>query len=125
MAQGPTVRVRRVYEESTPDDGVRVLVDRMWPRGLRKDAAEFDEWHKEVAPSAGLRSWFGHDPEKFAEFTSRYHDELDTSAGRAALDHLRSLHRDRPLTLLTATKDIEHSHATVLADLLQPTASAE
>jgi uncharacterized protein YeaO (DUF488 family) len=119
MTRERTVRIRRVYEESRPDDGVRILVDRMWPRGLRKDAVELDEWYKDVAPSAELRTWFGHDPEKFGEFTSRYRDELDTATGRATLDHLRNLPRGRPLTLLTATKDVEHSHATVLADLLR------
>lgn len=110
-----TVLIRRVYDESTPDDGVRVLVDRMWPR----DAVGLDEWRKDVAPSAELRRWFGHDPEKFAEFTSRYRDELDTATGRATLDQLRNLSKRRPLTLLTATKDVEHSHATVLVDLLR------
>ena len=114
-----TVRIRRVYEESRPDDGVRVLVDRMWPRGLRKDAVELDEWNKDVAPSAELRRWFGHDSKKFAEFASRYRDELDTATGRATLDHLRNLPKGRPLTLLTATKDLNHSHAMVLADLLR------
>jgi uncharacterized protein YeaO (DUF488 family)/DNA-binding MarR family transcriptional regulator len=115
----PAVRIRRVYDESAPEDGVRVLVDRLWPRGLRKDAVELDEWHKDVAPSAELRTWFGHATEKFAEFTSRYHGELDTVTGRAALDRLRDLTKGRPLTLLTATKDVEHSHATVLAGLLR------
>ena len=66
------VRVRRVYEDSTPEDGTRVLVDRVWPRGLRKDAARLDEWAKAVAPSSGLRTWYGHDPAKFAEFRRRY-----------------------------------------------------
>ena len=113
------VRVRRAYDEPVPEDGVRVLVDRLWPRGIRKDALDLDDWNKDVAPSAELRGWFGHDPEKFAEFASRYRDELDTVAGRAALDRLRALPRGRPLTLITATKDVEHSQAAVLADLLR------
>lgn len=113
------VRIRRVYDESRSEDGVRVLIDRMWPRGLRKDVADLDEWTKDVAPSADLRKWFGHDPEKFAEFRSRYRGELDTPGGRAALDHLRTLSKGKPLTLLTATKDVEHSHAAVIAELIE------
>lgn len=112
------VRVRRVYDEPGSEDGVRVLVDRLWPRGIRKDALDLDDWNKDVAPSAELREWFGHDPEKFTEFTSRYRDELAAGPGRAALEGLRALSHRGPLTLLTATKDVEHSHAAVLADLL-------
>lgn len=119
MTEQHPVRVRRAYDEPTPEDGVRVLVDRLWPRGIRKDALDLADWNKDVAPSAELRGWFGHDPEKFAEFASRYRDELDTVAGRAALDRLRALPRGRPLTLITATKDVEHSQAAVLADLLR------
>lgn len=113
------VRVRRVYDEPESEDGARVLVDRLWPRGVRRDALDLDDWNKDVAPSAELRTWFGHDPEKFAEFGSRYRDELDTAAGRAALDRLRALSRSGPLTLLTATKDLEHSHTAVLAELFR------
>lgn len=119
MTRRREVQVRRVYEETGSDDGTRVLIDRVWPRGLRKDAAELDEWVKDVAPSTELRKWFGHDSEKFAQFKARYHDELDTPAKRAALDHLRTLSEDNPLTLLTATKDVAHSHAAVLAELLR------
>lgn len=113
-----TIRVRRVYEDVEPGDGARVLVDRIWPRGLTRDVVRADDWAKDVAPSTALRRWFGHDPDKFAEFRARYHDELDTPSARAALDRLRTLVDRGPLTLLTATKDIGHSHATVLADLL-------
>lgn len=119
MTEQPLVRVRRAYDDPEPEDGVRVLVDRLWPRGIRKDALNLDDWNKDVAPSAELRGWFGHDPDKFAEFASRYRDELDTAAGRAALDRLRALPQGKPLTLLTATKDVEHSQAAVLADLLR------
>ena len=119
MTEQHPVRVRRAYDEPEPEDGVRVLVDRLWPRGIRKDALNLDDWNKDVAPSADLRGWFGHDPQKFAEFASRYRDELDTDAGRAALDRLRALPQGRPLTLITATKDVEHSQAAVLADLLR------
>lgn len=112
------VRVRRVYDENAPGDGSRVLVDRLWPRGIRKDALELDDWNRDVAPSAELRGWFGHDPAKFAEFATRYRDELAGAAGKAAFDRLRARSRGGPLTLLTATKDVEHSHAAVLAGLL-------
>lgn len=114
----PKVQVRRIYDSAKPDDGVRVLVDRMWPRGLRKDAIDLDKWLKDVAPSGELRKWYGHEPARFDEFRRRYRDELDSDTGRAALDELASMVRGSTLTLLTATKDVAHSHATVLADVL-------
>jgi uncharacterized protein YeaO (DUF488 family) len=113
------IQVRRVYDEISSDDGVRVLVDRVWPRGLRKDEAELDEWVKDVAPSTDLRKWYGHDPDKFTEFRRRYCSELDTPSGRQALQHLRTLPGGKALTLLTATKDMRHSHASVLVELLR------
>jgi uncharacterized protein YeaO (DUF488 family) len=113
------VRVRRVYDQAATGDGIRVLVDRVWPRGLRKDAAALDEWAKDVAPSTELRKWYGHVPEKFAEFEARYHDELATPTALAALDHLRTLAEGDVLTLLTATRDLDHSQAAVLARLLR------
>ncbi|MEN3535244.1 DUF488 family protein [Microbispora sp. ZYX-F-249] len=112
------VTVRRVYEDPAPGDGTRVLVDRVWPRGLTKEAAHLDEWVKDVAPSGELRSWYGHVPERFAEFRSRYLAELGDPERRAALDRLRGLMEDGPLTLLTATRDVEHSQAAVLAEVL-------
>ncbi|MEV0203174.1 DUF488 family protein [Nonomuraea sp. NPDC050691] len=111
-------RVRRVYEEPAGDDGTRVLVDRVWPRGLSKAAARLDEWCKEVAPSTELRRWYGHDPERFAEFTDRYLVELEEPDRAEALAHLRRLAGDGPLTLLTATTRADISHAAVLAGLL-------
>lgn len=113
------VRVRRVYDEADPDDGVRVLVDRVWPRGLRKDEADLDEWIKDVAPSTELRKWFGHDPAKFDQFRSRYRSELDTPSRRSALEHLRRFAEENALTLLTATRDVAHSNAAVLAEMLR------
>lgn len=109
------IRVRRVYDPPGGDDGVRVLVDRMWPRGVRKDDLACDDWLRDVAPSTELRRWYGHEPARFAEFRSRYRDEL---SGHPDLDRLRALAVDGPLTLLTATKDVEHSQAAVLAELL-------
>jgi uncharacterized protein YeaO (DUF488 family) len=113
------VRVRRIYDRTEPDDGIRVLVDRVWPRGLRKDGANLDEWTRDVAPSTELRKWYSHDPEKFDQFRSQYCRELEDATRRAALEHLRTLLEGNPLTLLTATTDVEHSNATVLAELLR------
>ncbi len=110
-----TVRVRRIYDEATDDDGTRVLVDRVWPRGLRKDDARYDEWAKDVAPSTELRKWYGHDPDRFDEFRRRYRDELD---GSDALEHLRELAGNGTLTLLTATREPEGSQAAVLREIL-------
>jgi uncharacterized protein YeaO (DUF488 family) len=112
------VRVGRVYEQRTPEDGVRVLVDRIWPRGLSKDKADLDEWCKHIAPSTALRTWYDHDPDRFAEFGRRYRDELTDPLRAEALAHLRELAEERPVTLLTATKHAEISEAAVLADLL-------
>ena len=113
------VRVRRVYDEPSAADGSRVLVDRVWPRGLRKDALRLDDWIKDVAPSTELRTWYGHDPARFGEFRQRYLNELGGSAQRAALGRLRTLAAKGPLTLLTATRDVDHSQAEVLARLLR------
>ena len=111
----PEVQVRRVYDEPEPQDGARVLVDRLWPRGLRKDAAHLDEWAKDVAPSTELRKWYAHDPAKFAEFCRRYTAELASGAPRDALDLLAARAAAGPVTLLTATRDAAHSEAAVLA----------
>ncbi len=112
------VRVRRIYDEPSADDGARVLVDRVWPRGIKKDAAHLDEWLKDVAPSTELRTWYGHDPAKFEEFRRRYLTELAEPERAAAFDRLRGLAREGPLTLLTATRDVDHSQAAVLAEHL-------
>lgn len=116
---GTDIRVRRAYEEAASADGARVLVDRIWPRGLRKDAAQLDEWAKDVAPSTELRTWYGHDPAKFDEFRRRYTAELDEPVAREALARLSALAADRPVTLLTATKELDLSQAAVLAGLLR------
>ena len=113
------IRLRRIYDEPSPEDGKRVLVDRVWPRGLTKDAAHLDEWIKDVAPSTELRTWYGHDPQRFPEFRRRYLAELTEPAPAAAFDDLRTLAGAGPITLLTATKDIEQSQAAVLAELLR------
>lgn len=113
-----TVRVRRVYDEPGADDGARVLIDGMWPRGVRKDALDYSEWLRDVAPSQELRSWFGHRPERFAEFRERYLAELEHGERAEALRRLKE-RAGKDITLLTATKDVDHSHAAVLAELLR------
>jgi uncharacterized protein YeaO (DUF488 family) len=115
----PEVHARRVYEQAAESDGRRVLVDRLWPRGLSKDKAHLDEWLKAVAPSDELRRWYGHQPAKFAEFKRRYEAELKDTERSEALGHLRDEASSSPVTLLTATKDLQHSEAEVLAQLLR------
>lgn len=111
------VRRKRVYEAPSPADGLRVLVDRLWPRGLAKDKARVDLWLRDVAPSTELREWFGHDPEKWPEFQRRYRAELK---GNAALKELKALGRKHEdITLVYAVRDAEHNHARVLEALLR------
>ena len=117
MTATPDVRVRRVYDPPEPADGHRVLVDRLWPRGVAKSAVH--DWDKAVAPSTELRRWYSHEDAKFAEFQERYLAELQAPEPAAALAHLSDLARSGPLTLLTATKDVEHSQAAVLAEQLR------
>lgn len=113
------IRVHRVYEDPSPQDGFRVLVDRVWPRGMRKDAARLDEWAKDVAPSTGLRAWYHHDPEKFDEFRRRYTAELAAPGPLEALHRIRARAAEGPVTLLTATRELGLSQAAVLADVLR------
>ena len=114
----PDVRLRRIYDDPADDDGIRVLVDRRWPRGVSKARADLDEWCTQVAPSDTLRKWYGHDPAKFEEFGSRYREELDDPERASALRHLRLMAGHDRLTLLTATKRLELSQAAILAELL-------
>ncbi|MDQ6785013.1 MAG: DUF488 family protein [Actinomycetota bacterium] len=119
MGKKADVQVRRVYDSPAPGDGTRVLVDRIWPRGLTKIKAALDEWCKEIAPSTELRKWYNHDPERFDEFTRRYHVELKEPERSDALTHLQGLAENTTLTLLTATKQPEISEAEVLAEMLR------
>ncbi|MGH3869757.1 MAG: DUF488 domain-containing protein [Pseudonocardiaceae bacterium] len=119
MVSTAKVQIRRVYDTPVPEDGTRVLVDRIWPRGLTKAKAHLDEWCKQVAPSTELRKWYSHDPARFEEFTHRYHVELTQPERSDALAHLRELLKDRTLTLLTATTQPEISEAEVLAEMLR------
>lgn len=111
-----TIRTKRVYDAVSADDGTRVLVDRIWPRGMRKADAAIDHWLKEVAPSTSLRKWFGHDPTRFEEFAGAYRDELD--ARPEAVGPLVELARGGDVTLVHGARDREHNHARVLAEYL-------
>jgi uncharacterized protein YeaO (DUF488 family) len=114
----PRVELRRVYEEIPSGQATRVLVDRLWPRGIAKATAPFDEWLKEAAPSTELRRWYGHDPAKFETFAVRYRHELAQPPAREALARLRALAAKDGIVLVTATRDVEHSGAEVLFDAL-------
>jgi uncharacterized protein YeaO (DUF488 family) len=110
------IRIKRVYDPPGADDGLRILIDRLWPRGLAKSKLKLDAWPKHLSPSNDLRKWYQHDPEKFAEFRKRYVAELRAEA--EGLDELRAAVKGQTVTLLTATKELDLSHATVLRDLL-------
>jgi uncharacterized protein YeaO (DUF488 family) len=114
-----TVPVRRVYDGEPDEERHSVLVDRIWPRGLRKADAPWQEWLKDVAPTTELRRWYGHEPSRFAEFASRYRAELAQPPASLALAHLTDLARGGRLTLVTATRDVEHSAAKVLQQQLE------
>ena len=111
------IHLKRAYEPADANDGYRVLVDRLWPRGVSKKNARLDEWARELAPSAELRKWFGHDPARFAEFRRRYREELAAQGDRIA--ELRRRAREGTLTLVYAARDSEHNDAVVLAELLR------
>lgn len=111
------LRIKRVYAKPAPDDGVRILVDRLWPRGLSKEDAHIDRWLKDIAPSSGLRKWFGHRPERWEEFRQRYLRELEEKS--ALLEEIRSLIKKKPLTLLYSAKDEDRNNARVLFEILR------
>ncbi len=116
------MRLRRVYEEARPrEDGLRVLVDGVWPRGMKKEDARLDEWAKQVAPSTGLRKWYSHDPDKFGEFAERYRAELAEPEAAEALGRLKERAAGRTLTLLTSVKEeqLDYSHVAVLREELE------
>ncbi len=109
--------VKRVYDPPGPDDGTRFLVERLWPRGMKKEALEMEEWLKDVAPSSGLRLWFGHEPAKWDEFRKRYYDELDQNPG--ALEPLVDAARHGKVCLLYSARDTEHNNALALKQYLE------
>src|SRR5690606_12651817 len=111
------VRIRRVYDPPEPEDGFRILIDRVWPRGVSKEEARVDEWRRDLAPSTELRRWFGHDPARFDEFRRRYRAELEQAAD--ALDELVERARDGVVTLVYGARDTEHNNAVVLRELLE------
>jgi len=110
-------RLKRIYDAPSKEDGYRILVDRLWPRGQRKDAAQLDEWNKAISPSPALRKWFGHQPARFAAFATKYRDEL--AAKKADLDRLRGIAKTKPVTLLYAAKDQQNNQAVVLKQVLE------
>lgn len=114
-----SVRLKRAYQEPARSDGYRVLVDRLWPRGVRREALRLDTWARELAPSATLRSWFGHDPARFPEFARRYAGELRSGPGTAALADLARRSARGTVTLVYGARDEQHSNAAVLRDLIE------
>lgn len=117
--QDLTIKLKRAYDEPANDDGTRILVDRIWPRGLSKERAHIDLWLKDVAPSSELRKWFAHDPARFSEFRQRYQQELATGSGQDALQKLRDLAHQQPVTLIFSAHDTDHNNAVILRDLVQ------
>jgi uncharacterized protein YeaO (DUF488 family) len=111
------VRVKRAYEPVSPGDGYRVLIDRLWPRGVSREQAQLDEWQKDLSPSTELRAWFGHDPGRFEEFRRRYVEEL--RARRPRIAELRRHAREGRLTLVHSARDTEHNDAVVLAEVVR------
>jgi len=113
----PELLIKRAYERPEKKDGYRVLVDRLWPRGVKKEEAAIDDWQKELAPSTALRKWFGHDPERWNEFQKKYRAELKNNE---AVPSFVEAHADRKkITLVYGAKDTEHTHALVLQQYLQ------
>jgi len=111
------IKLKRIYDPVSPDDGKRILIDRLWPRGIKKEDARIDEWLRDIAPSAQLRKWFSHEPSKWAEFKKRYREELKDK--RELIDRLRSEAENGTLTLLYAAKDREHNNAVVLKEVIE------
>jgi uncharacterized protein YeaO (DUF488 family) len=110
------IRLKRAYEAASADDGARILIDRLWPRGMTKQAAALDRWMKEIAPSSELREWFGHDPARWQDFRGHYRKELRRH--KQLLTELRSIARRRPLTLVYSARDEKHNDAVVLRNVL-------
>jgi len=115
--QSSSIGIERVYDKPSAQDGLRILVDRLWPRGLAKAALKLDAWPRALAPSTELRKWYGHDAARFAEFGRRYRDEL--AAHKDELSALRATIKGRSATLLTATRELDLSHAQVLREVLE------
>jgi uncharacterized protein YeaO (DUF488 family) len=112
-----TIKIKRIYEAPEPNDGTRILVDRLWPRGMKKEKAYVDTWLKDIGPSTELRKWFGHDPERWTEFKAKYVDELKGKADQLSLIHEAAT--QGAVTLLYAARDEQHNEAVILAELLK------
>lgn len=110
------IKLKRIYDEASPDDGRRIYVDRLWPRGLKKENVRMDEWLKDLAPSSELRKWYGHDPSKYEEFKQRYIRELAPKS--QILERIRKEGRKDMITLLFSARDTEHNNATVLKEII-------
>ncbi len=115
------IQIKRVYHEPSPKDGRRILVDRVWPRGCKKERLRLDAWEKDLAPSTVLRKWFGHDPKKWEEFRLRYREELQQPEAHSALQELSKLARTQTITLLYGAADTAHNQAVVLKELIERT----
>jgi uncharacterized protein YeaO (DUF488 family) len=113
----PVIRIKRVYEKSSKEDGVRILVDGLWPRGMKKEEVEMREWVKDLSPSSELRTWFGHDPERWPEFQKRYRTELKKN--EAVAGFVEKYEDAKIITLLYGAKDEQHNHALVLQEYLE------
>jgi uncharacterized protein YeaO (DUF488 family) len=112
-----SIAIKRAYDKPSPQDGVRILIDRLWPRGLSKLKLKIDAWPRELTPSTDLRKWYGHEPARFAEFRRRYRTELAERAKE--LGALRAMVRGRAATLITATREVDLSHAAVVREIMQ------
>src|SRR5699024_5242326 len=115
-----SVKLKRIYEEASKNDGARILVDRVWPRGISKEKANLDEWLKEIGPSTELRKWFNHDPEKYNEFKEKYKKEIEEGKQKEELDNMKEISKKESshVTLLYAAKDKKHNQAQVLKELI-------
>jgi uncharacterized protein YeaO (DUF488 family) len=110
------IKIKRIYEPASADDGKRIYIDRLWPRGMKKEEVKIDEWLKDISPSDSLRKWFGHAPSKYAEFKRRYKRELEKHS--EMLERIRKEEKNQTVTLLFSAKDMEHNNATVLKEIL-------
>src|SRR5690606_12033237 len=113
------MKIKRIYEKPTPSDGYRILIDRVWPRGVSKEEAKLDEWNKDIAPSTALRKWFGHKPELFDEFSVRYQEELHNKIEE--LKRIKGIAKKQKLTLLYGAKNEQVNHAVILEEVLKRT----
>lgn len=113
------IRLKRAFEDAADNDGQRILVDGMWPRGVKKEDAALDHWLKQIAPSSDLRKWFGHDPDKWQEFKKRYKQELESGEQKECLDTLRECYENGRVTLVFAARDKQYNNAVVLKEVLQ------